>query len=204
MRKLIIILLVLVTVFVGFSLSAIQCKPPKQEFKGKCYYQNDLKKAKVTWRKKQAARRKRARKKYEEEKYRHFPLKHAGLHWSEKTPKEMNWTDAKNYCEDLGGRLPTISELRILIKNCPKTETGGSCGVTDSCLSPSCLNDTCEGCSSDKGKSGKYSVWGDTGWFWSSSALSGLTDNVWALSFYYGDVYNDYLSYKGNVRCVKD
>ena len=59
--------------------------------------------------------------------------------------------DAARYCNnlDLGGhlgdwRVPTISELRTLVRNCPPLSPGGSCGVTDTCFSDSCANDNCE------------------------------------------------------------
>ncbi|HDT11782.1 MAG TPA: PEGA domain-containing protein [bacterium] len=60
-------------------------------------------------------------------------LKPSGLKWSKKAPSRMNWSDAMKYCENLkedghsAWRLPTISELRTLIKNCPATQTGGAC-----------------------------------------------------------------------------
>ena len=139
-----------------------------------------------------------------------FPLKHARLRWSKKAPKKMKWKDAKNYCENLvedgssDWRLPTISELRTLIKNCSKTETGGSCGVTDSCLSYSCWkknNKACGGCSYDK--SGKYSVFGDTGWLWSSSVLSDDTDAAWGVAFVNGRVDSLHRNDEYSVRCVR-
>ena len=55
------------------------------------------------------------------------------LQWSNRSPEKMNWPKAIDYCRNLneGGysnwRLPDIDELRTLIKNCPKTETGGEC-----------------------------------------------------------------------------
>ena len=129
------------------------------------------------------------------------------LEWSNEAYK-MNWYDALEYCRNLdeGGhsdwRLPTISELRTLIQNCPNTETGGECGVTDSCLSYSeCRNDACEGC--DFNPSGKYSKLGDISWFWSSSTKSGNTDYAWYVNFYYGYVFNYYKTYNYNVRCVR-
>jgi|GEM_PF-726763 len=121
---------------------------------------------------------------------------------------EYGFDNAKKHCEKLiyagheDWRLPTISELRTLMKNCSTTQTGGSCGVKDSCLSlDSCRNSDCEGCSSDN--SGKYSVFGDVGWFWSSSVLSDGTGNAWYLNFYDGNVDNYLLYHEGNVRCVR-
>ena len=265
MKKLTLMSIIVLVFLAALSLSAIQCKPPKQEFKGKCYYPNDLGKAKATWKKKQAARRqarkradkkdcenakmsdtkydwkkylkkhphgicsgkaseridevekveyreearKREAEKYKEEarkrdaeKYKEFPFKHGELRWSKKATKKMNWYDAKEYCKDLGGRLPTISELRTLIKNCPKTETGGPCGVTDSCLSwGKCRKEACDGCSYDD--SGKYSVLRDPYWLWSSTLLSGGNGDAWFLDFYYGSVSDNRRYIKSGVRCVR-
>lgn len=66
----------------------------------------------------------------------------------------MGWQEAMDYCAQLtlgggGWHLPTISELRTLIRNCPYTETDGACGVTDSCLEQyQCWgeSDVCNGC----------------------------------------------------------
>jgi uncharacterized protein (TIGR02145 family) len=114
----------------------------------------------------------------------------------------MNWDEAVSYCEDLGGRLPTISELRTLIQNCPATETGGECGATDSCLSSDCWNGKCDGCENDT--SGKYSVFGDTSWFWSSSEQSSSSDFAWVVHFYNGNVRNGYKNDDFyDVRCVR-
>ncbi len=129
-------------------------------------------------------------------------LKREGLEWSCISPDRMTHLDATDYCEDNGWRLPTISELRTLIQNCPDTETGGACGVTDSCLSYSdCRNDACGGCSADI--SGKYSVFGDTGYLWSSSVPSGDTDDAWNVTFYHGHVGRNGRDYNDSVRCVR-
>ena len=126
-----------------------------------------------------------------------------GLDWSDASSEKMNWDDAIKYCENLGGRLPTISELRTLIQNCPGTETGGECGVTDECLSyEDCRTDPCGGCEEDS--SGKYSVFGDSDWFWSSSEQSGDAGRAWLVYFYNGSVlyyYTKYYFYY-HVRCV--
>jgi len=129
--------------------------------------------------------------------------------WSKKASEEMTWNDAIKYCENLkedgysDWRLPTISELRTLIKNCPATETGGACKVTSDCLSSKyCINKACGGCSN--ASDGRYSKLSDTEkWFWSSSALSDDAEYAWLAGFYYGDVSSGSKGYKGNVRCVR-
>jgi hypothetical protein len=127
-------------------------------------------------------------------------LKHEGLEWSCRSPA-MKWQKAMDYCENMAGRLPTISELRTLIQNCPATETGGSCGVTDSCLSyGDCWNGSCSGCVWDPGK---YSVFWD-GYIrlWSSSHVDSA-NFAWLVFFYYGDVVRSTKTSNDNARCVK-
>lgn len=136
-------------------------------------------------------------------------LKPSFGNWSKKAPDTMNWSDAKAYCADLneGGysdwRLPTISELRTLIKNCPVTETGGACRVTNDCLSwKDCRTSVCDGCSGSL--DGRYSKLGDTEWFWSSSELSDIADLAWRVDFRNGHVYNNNKYYSSfNVRCLR-
>jgi len=110
-----------------------------------------------------------------------FPNSHAGLKWSDASNEILSYNDAIKYCQDLGGRLPTISELRTLIQNCPDTETGGSCSVTDNCLSATECRDNCLlGCHQP---STSYSVFGDRNWVWSSSEASDSTGDIWAVLF---------------------
>jgi len=131
-----------------------------------------------------------------------FCHSHDGLDWSDASSGLMTWDDAVTYCENLGGRLPTISELRTLIQNCSATETGGECGVTDSCLSwDDCWNESCNGCEYDE--SGKYSVFGDTYWFWSSSVRSDSAVLAWRVRFGNGNVNNSPRGSKRNGRCVR-
>ena len=131
----------------------------------------------------------------------------SGLTWSARASTSYTWQNAVDYCNSYsegglsGWHLPTISELRTLIKNCSGTVTGGSCGVTDSCLSSSCQDESCYSC--DYYEDGRYSKFGETGWFWSSSTKSDITDYAWFVYFYSG--YVDYY-YKTNysyVRCVR-
>jgi len=135
-------------------------------------------------------------------------FKTSGLTWSKKSSNEMEWNDAKKYCENLvedgysDWRLPTISELRTLIKNCTATETGGACKVTNECLSyEKCRDDVCNGCSVSS--DGRYSKLGDTGWFWSSSEQSDNADFVWIVNFYYGYVEVSLKINHTNVRCIR-
>ena len=138
----------------------------------------------------------------------------SGLIWSAKESSGMTWENAIDYCKTYsedglsGWHLPTISELRTLIQNCPKTETGGSCGVTDSCLSSSeCDNAACVGCGGNVVDSNpsKYSKLGDdTGYFGSSSVLSDRSDSVWFVNFSYGGYLTHFGKDSGTlVRCVR-
>lgn len=136
-----------------------------------------------------------------------------GYMWSPKASSIMNWSDSIDYCNNLTAcgysdwHLPTISELRTLIQNCSRNEMpSGTCGVRDDdevvCLESSCwTSETCGFCSSDS--SDKYSKFGETGWFWSSSTRSDKTDHAWLVDFYNGDVNNYDKINVYNVRCVR-
>ncbi|HPG36479.1 MAG TPA: DUF1566 domain-containing protein [bacterium] len=125
-----------------------------------------------------------------------------GKEWSKIVSTKMNWSDAKNYCESDGWRLPTISELRTLVKNCPLTQKDGECKINDECLSDSCESQACKGCmySND----GRYSVFKDSEYLWSSSVVQYKEKNAWYLGFGDGaSIYNDPKSSKHKFRCVK-
>lgn len=131
-----------------------------------------------------------------------------GKTWSDTAESSMTWQNAMDYCDNLTAcgysdwHLPTISELRTLIQNCPATETGGECGVTDSCLSCNeCWNAACNGCDYDS--SGKYSKLGDTYYFWSSSVPSDDSVSAWFVGFNDGLVFSNSKSYTYSVRCVR-
>ena len=75
----------------------------------------------------------------------------SGLTWMNPTESpRKEWYEAEQYCADLefGGstdwRLPTIYELRSLVRGCPATQAGGTCNIDeDSCLAFSCWGDSC-------------------------------------------------------------
>lgn len=135
------------------------------------------------------------------------------LQWSEKSADVMNWHKAKQYCENLtendhkDWRLPTISELRTLIINCPSTQTGGECKVTDSCLSSYCFNDLiCSGCDAfyNDDRSGIHSKLGDMiDSFWSSSVVSDHPEGAWFVSFGRREVDATHIDEDARVRCVR-
>jgi len=140
----------------------------------------------------------------------------SGLTWQvTPTAGYRQWDNAKAYCDNLsfGGysdwRLPTITELRSLIRGCDDTMTDGSCGVTDDCLASSCLNDSCKGCTqwNGPGRGGAYwppELWGEVlDCYWSSSAVSG-GGYVWIVSFDFGSVRTFPLgNYVHSARCVR-
>lgn len=142
------------------------------------------------------------------------------LTWQNPPPKVlMEVEDGKQYCALLevaggGWHLPTIGELRTLIRGCAETEAGGACNVEEgTCLSTACMDEACEGCIYDGGPSERrvslsYSLnmyWpeellGDCCWYWSSS---GDSYGAWHVDFDNGEVEYDENDYDRNVRCVR-
>lgn len=129
-----------------------------------------------------------------------------------------NWDNAVANCAAMAlgyygpgsWRLPTISELRSLIRGCPLTETGGACNVTDACLGDRCRNQACRGCSYLDGPGAEGAYWpavlggeGDEASHWSSSESSDFS-RAWLVQFYTGsvdDISKTALTLK--VRCVR-
>ena len=94
--------------------------------------------------------------------------------------------------------LPTISELRTLIQNCPETELGGTCSVTDFCLEDTCYNNACNGCGFDFYN---YSKLDDEIWLWSSSTSD--NSSAWCVNFGNGRVMKEDYNNYSDVRCVR-
>ena len=138
----------------------------------------------------------------------------SGLTWQvTPTGGSMGWNKAKTHCANLsldggGWHLPTIGELRTLIRGCPATEAGGSCNIEEGdCLAWGCWADSCKGCSTGDGPAdGCYwpdSIIGPCSWYWSSSPVEDLVGYAWHVYFDLGyvgghDVYHDL-----HVRCVR-
>jgi len=127
------------------------------------------------------------------------------------------WRLANRYCRYLtwGGysdwRLPTIDELRSLIRGCGATAPGGACGVTDACRADDCWNESCVGCDflEGPGVDGVYWPAGVTGYYswytnypyWSSSLVVGYSDVAWQVFFEDAGIYSSagYVA----MRCVR-
>lgn len=129
-------------------------------------------------------------------------IPYSGLEWSERHEDMMNWDAAKEYCASIGGRLPTIDELRTLVVECPNTMPDGICPVSDpTCLKLSCMNGTCHCPSPSK----SVSILGDDYGIrlWSSATLANDDTMAWGLWFYDNQTWINYKKYEGHVRCVK-
>jgi hypothetical protein len=137
----------------------------------------------------------------------------SNLCWQNPLAGSMQWQAASDYCDGLSlaghdaWRLPTIGELRSLVRGCAATETGGVCGVTDDCLGSSCWGGACDGCGYGDGPAnGCY--WpagfeGECGTYWTSSANADDESEAWTIDLYDGllTYYEKIESY--DVRCLR-
>lgn len=156
----------------------------------------------------------------------------SGLIWQKDIGCLCFWPDAIDYCKNLeldgssDWRLPTISDLRSLIRGCPATESGGACEVTASCLEYDCNNSECFGCDdgyscSDyslgsycPGELDCYNPGYCLAFFWSSSEITGSNDSAWGIDFFFARILVGFTTgaatgeykgdgYEGYVRCVR-
>ena len=138
----------------------------------------------------------------------------SGLTWqTTPTGGPMKWFNAEAHCIGLsldsgGWRLPTVSELRTLLRGCPATEDGGSCNVEEGCLEYSCWDISCASCFYLKGPTfGCYwpeNAQGACTTYWSSSTVTDDNGYAWYVSFDTGLVVSssDVDAFK-DVRCVR-
>ena len=142
----------------------------------------------------------------------------------------MNWHDAMNYCDNLvlddhdDWRLPTIDELRTLVRDCSELETTGECNVRDACLSDSCWNSACWYCFADCFRftcpenecctiidlciedlcRWDSSLKGACHWYWSSSAMDDDDQLAWGIYFNFGALFDYHKNAVTNhIRCVR-
>jgi len=135
-----------------------------------------------------------------------------GLTWENPNTNtsRVNYEGAMDYCENLvlnsldDWRLPTIGELRNLIRNCPETETSGACGVSDSCSELSCRNDACDGCSFLETCRWNPALVGECDAYWSSTHADEI--NAWLINFGQAYIFAAGINSWGTVsyaRCVR-
>ena len=133
-------------------------------------------------------------------------------------PDLYRWEAAVAYCAGLtaGGRaagtwrLPTIGELRSLIRGCPPTEAGGPCGLTDDCHRLGCPIEACSGCAYHEGPGADGAYWPPelTGhplpWvLWSSTTRDDYPSYSYAVGFGQAYVNGFPQSDSDRVRCVR-
>jgi hypothetical protein len=127
---------------------------------------------------------------------------------------EMTWQEAVDYCQTLSitervaWRLPTIDELRSLVRGCAGTVTDGACGVTGACTDNYCIESGgCSACTYQDGPAdGCYrpdEIEGACTQVWSSTPVGDLDNYVWSVDFTYGSVYYYSADYGNFVWCVR-
>ena len=132
--------------------------------------------------------------------------------WSPLSAGTMDWDSAVSYCDNLDmigytdWRLPTIDELRTLVRSCSNTQTDGACAISD----PNALAygnyvaNNCQ-CEPVENNEGLYSIFGDndTVTLWSSSEYTSVADFAWYLDFANAGVSSHSMSGSYNVRCAR-
>ena len=152
------------------------------------------------------------------------PCKDSANHltWSAKSSSKMTWQNAVDYCSSYsedglrGWHLPNIDELKNLLvwnkaNSCKVSETNDclsydvNCWSCSTCVANGVQASSSIGCDSwgTTYTDGRYSIFGDKDYFWSSSPVSNETDSVWRVNFGSGDL-NHYENSKSiYVRCAK-
>lgn len=137
-----------------------------------------------------------------------------GLMWQKAGMcEELDWAGAQEYCANLtvadftDWRLPTLDELRKLVRGCSSAEFFGPCGVNESCTEPECRNQDCDGCLWAKGPdNGCYwagDVKGPCNEYWSVTPVPD-SDTAWYLNFKNGFIAADYMDKTYPcIRCVR-
>ena len=125
---------------------------------------------------------------------------------------QRNWHEAMDYCDNnsgglpgVGWTLPTLSQLRTLVRGCPQTMPGGACQATSMC--PDCW--TSEDCVGNCGLGGGpddgcYRVVALDGWcgtFWSSTKETDAA--AMDIGFDGAGIFHNGLLGNGGTLCVR-
>ena len=142
-----------------------------------------------------------------------------GLIWEEPPNSSgpgygVGYYAAIDYCDCLGDgwRVPTINELRSLIRGCASSEPDGTCLVDDpDCLDWTLCLDGCDGCPRAEGPGGDGCYWPDelsSEWCFGSRnywSISGGSVAAFEISFDSALVgITNHGAHEYAVRCVKD
>jgi hypothetical protein len=143
----------------------------------------------------------------------------SGLSWQVVPPDEtFLLAEAEAYCDGLvldggGWRLPTISELRTLIRGCAATETGGTCNLTDECPNEECWNQSCQyhdnGCETYGGPAWYGAYWpediaGSIAGYLSSTQFEDKSWEHWGVGFIKASIGHYNITFHPlAVRCVR-
>jgi hypothetical protein len=140
------------------------------------------------------------------------------LMWQDppKLDQTFNVYGGANYCTGLifagrgDWRLPTIDELRTLIRGCAQTSTGGACPVTNASPSSDALVEACGGCGDEEGPGHYFEFWdpmltGESYYseYFSSTSPAGDSGAAWYVDFLTGKIALDGKDYGKRVRCVR-
>jgi hypothetical protein len=123
------------------------------------------------------------------------------------TPADV--CSALNICGFNDWTVPTISELRSLVRGCPSIATGGTCAVTDTCLDTSC-DVGCTLCDNSAGPGSSGCYWpeginGPCSLYWSSSVYLDSARQSYRyryIDFTNGNLWSCDPSDANYVRCV--
>lgn len=143
----------------------------------------------------------------------------SGLFWIDPSADtNMPQQDAIDFCDQLvldgkdDWRLPTLDELRSLIRGCPDTESGGRCQLGEGSGYDDLKSETnapCNGCEKNEGPhadTGGYydsELGGLSSYYWSSSEDVDRSGYAWNIFFVEGAITSKMADRLFQVRCCR-
>jgi hypothetical protein len=115
-------------------------------------------------------------------------------------PPFCNQLDFEGYSD---WRLPTVTELRTLIRTCPDTMPGGACQVGDGCLTEDCETSACNGCSTEGTDLPPEIQDFELGFHLTANRVADKSDRAWLMWGMDGSIVNGQDNQVGCFRCVR-
>lgn len=142
----------------------------------------------------------------------------SGLMWQMNDTGYFLWEAAIDHCDSLvwagyqDWSLPTLDQMRTLIRGCPDTQSGGACQVSDSCVEWDCYDGDVCACefATGPGPGGRY--WpavmkGEGNSTWTATMGPGGDwgeDWPWTINFADANIHKGFQTPEGNhLRCVR-